>query len=410
MLPFTYLVTLRYLRFKGKKSFISLITVISITGVAVGVMTLMVVMSVMSGFEQELKDKFLGVYGHVVVSSDRPLFDYLPLIERVEKLPRVKAVAPFVAGQVIIRTYNRALGVNLRGIDPAREARVTDLERYLVAGNLNPAEDEIIIGEQLALLSGLELGDTVILISPTEVLLPGGGTKRERFRVGGIFKSGMAQYDLELAYVSIPAAQRLFGLDEGISGLSLKLDNVDYAHLVRKELETFLPYPPYHVRSWMELNKPLFTAIQVEKNLMFIIVTLIIVVASFNIASTLIVTVKEKTKAIGVLKAIGAPDSTIRKIFTYQGLLIGLTGALLGIAAGLLLIANINHVQSFLTYRFGMEVFPPEVYYFDRIPARADIRETLIIALSALTISVLASLYPAWQASRLEPVTALRYE
>ncbi len=410
MLPFTHLITLRYLRFRGKKSFISLITVISIAGVAVGVMTLMVVMSVMSGFEEQLKDKFLGIYGHVVVSSDRPIHDHDNLIRRLEGLERVEAAAPFVTGQIIVRTYNRALGVNLRGIDPAREIRVTNLERYLVEGSLDPADDEILIGEQFATLAGLGVGDTVILVSPTEILLPGGGTRRERFRIGGIFKSGMAQYDLEMAFVSLPAARNLFGMEEGITGLSLKLDNVDHAHLVRRELGAFLPYPPYYVRSWMELNQPLFSAIQVEKNLMFIIVTLIIVVASFNIASTLIVTVKEKTKAIGVLKAIGAPESTIRKIFTYQGLMIGLIGAALGIAAGLILIANINHVHSFLNYRLGMEVFPPEVYYFDRIPARADLKETAVIALSALAISVLASLWPAWQASRMEPVNALRYE
>ncbi len=411
MLPFTIWSGFRFLRFRGKESFVSLITVISIAGVAVGVMTLMVVMSVMSGFDRELKEKFLGVYGNVVITSSGLLQDYPELIDRVKTVPRVEAAAPFIAGQVILRTRNRALGVNLRGIDPQAEVGVSRLGHYLEEGTLDLAEDEILVGAQFARICGLALGDRVIVISPGEGLLPGAaGARRQGFTVAGIFKSGMAQYDLELAYVDLAAAADLFGFGRGVNGISLKVDNVEHAHAVKLEIEKILPPPRYQVRSWMELNKPLFAAIQVEKNLMFIIVMLITVVASLNIASTLIVSVKEKTRAIGIFKALGATEAMIRKIFTLQGLLIGSIGTLIGVGAGLLLIGRINHVADFISAHFGIEVFPPDVYYFESIPARINPLETAIIAGCALLISILASLYPSWRAARMEPVQALRYE
>ena len=411
MLPYPYWISFRYFRFQGRKTFISLITLISVAGVAVGVMALIVVMSVMSGFDRELKDKFLGVYGHVVVSARGLISDYPEVEEKIRTVPRVTALAPYVGGQVIIRTRRQALGVNLRGIDPRREIEVTKLGKYLEAGSLDLGPDGIVIGSQLASLCRLCLGDRVILISPAETLLPGAaGAKRKKCTVVGIFKSGMAQYDLELAYVSLAAAQDLFNLGDRVNGISIKIDDVEYAHDVRNRIAKILPVPPYYVRSWMELNKPLFSAIQVEKNLMFIIVALITVVASFNIASTLIVTVKEKTKAIGIFKSLGMKEAAIRKIFTLQGLLIGLVGVLLGVAAGLLLIANINHISRFISRNFGIEVFPPDVYYFDSIPARVNVPEILIIVGCAMAISIIASLYPAWKASRLDAVQTLRYE
>lgn len=411
MLPFTIWSGLRFLRFRGKESFVSLITVISIAGVAVGVMTLMVVMSVMSGFDRELKEKFLGIYGNVVITSSGLLQDYPELIDRVKTVPRVMAAAPFIGGQVILRTRSRALGVNLRGIDPAAEVEVSRLGHYLQEGTLDLTADQILIGAQFARICGLRIGDRVIVISPGEGLLPGAaGARRQSFTVAGIFKSGMAQYDLELAYVNLPAAAELFGFGSGVNGISLKIDNVEYAHSAKLEIEKILPQPRYQVRSWMELNKPLFAAIQVEKNLMFLIVMLITVVASLNIASTLIVSVKEKTRAIGIFKALGATEAMIRKIFTIQGLLIGFIGTLIGVGTGLLLIGRINHVADFISAHFGIEVFPPDVYYFESIPARINPLETAIIAGCALLISILASLYPSWRAARMEPVQALRYE
>ncbi len=411
MLPFTIWSSLRFMKFRGKESFISLITIISVTGVAVGVMALMVVMSVMSGFDRELKDKFLGVYGNVVVTSGALIYNYPARIDLITTVPRVTAVAPFIAGQVIIRTRSRALGVNLRGIDPEAETKVSKLGEYLEEGTLRIGEEGIIIGSQFARLSRLRLGDKVIVISPGEGLLPGAaGARREKFTVAGIFKSGMAQYDLELAYISLAAAQKLFNLGDGVNGLSIKIDDVEYAHAVRNQIAELLPEPRYHVRSWMELNKPLFAAIQVEKNLMFIIVMLITVVASLNIASTLIISVKEKTRTIGIFKSLGVTEATIRKIFTLQGVMIGMIGTTIGCGAGLLLIDQINHVADFISANFGIEVFPPDVYYFESIPARINLSETAIIVGCALLISIMASLYPAWRAARMEPVDALRHE
>lgn len=411
MLPFTIWSSLRFMRFKGKESFVSLITVISIGGVAVGVMALMVVMSVMSGFDRELKDKFLGIYGNVVVTSSSPINDYSREVKIIKEVNRVTAVAPFIAGQVIIRTRNRALGVNLRGIDREQEIQVSKLGEYLIEGEFDLKDDGILIGAQFARICRLQPGDMVIIISPGEGLLPGAaGAERKKLTVTGIFKSGMAQYDMELAYVSLSTAQELFNLGTGISGLSVKIDDVEYAHEVRNQIAKILSPPRYHVRSWMELNAPLFAAIRVEKNLMFIIVMLITVVAALNIASTLIVSVKEKTKTIGIFKALGATEAVIRNIFTLQGILIGIFGAVVGCVAGLILIAQINHVADFISANFGIEVFPPDVYYFDSIPARINVIETVVIIGCALLISTLASLYPAWKAARMEPVDALRYE
>jgi len=411
MLPFTIWSSLRFMRVRGKESFVSVITVISVTGVAVGVMALMVVMSVMSGFDRELKEKFLGIYGNVVVTSSSLIYNYPERAETIKSVPRVTAVAPFIAGQVIIRTRNRALGVNLRGIDQDLEVGVSRLGEYITEGSLDLEGDGIVLGAQFARICRLRVGDRVIVISPGEGLLPGAaGAERKKLTVNGIFKSGMAQYDMELAYVSLDTAQELFDLGIGFNGLSIKIDDVEYAHAVRNQIAELLPPPRYHVRSWMELNAPLFAAIQVEKNLMFIIVMMITVVAALNIASTLIVSVKEKTKTIGIFKALGATEARIRNIFTLQGVLIGLLGTVVGCGAGLILIANINRVADFISAHFGIEVFPPDVYYFDSIPARINISETAIIVGCALLISILASIYPAWKAARMEPVDALRYE
>ncbi|HDL65083.1 MAG TPA: ABC transporter permease, partial [Proteobacteria bacterium] len=360
MLPFTIWSSLRFMRMRGKESFVSLITVISITGVAVGVMALMVVMSVMSGFDRELKEKFLGIYGNVVVTSTSLIYNYPERAKTIKAAPRVTAVAPFIAGQVIIRTRNRALGVNLRGIDQDLEIGVSKLGDYITEGHLDLEDDGIVIGAQFARICRLRIGDKVIVISPGEGLLPGAaGAARKKLTVTGIFKSGMAQYDMELAYVSLDTAQQLFDLGIGFNGLSIKIDDVEYAHAVRNQIAELLPPPRYHVRSWMELNAPLFAAIQVEKNLMFIIVMMITVVAALNIASTLIVSVKEKTKTIGIFKALGATETRIRNIFTLQGVLIGLVGTGIGCGAGLILIANINRVADFISANFGIEVFPP---------------------------------------------------
>jgi len=411
MLPFTIWSSLRFMRMRGKESFVSLITIISIAGVAVGVMALMVVMSVMSGFDRELKEKFLGIYGNVVVTSSSLIYNYPEKAESIKEFPRVTAVAPFIAGQVIIRARNRALGVNLRGIDQNLEVGVSKLGDYISAGSLDLEGEGIVLGAQFARICHLRVGDKVIVIAPGEGLLPGSaGAERKKLTVTGIFKSGMAQYDMELAYVSLVNAQELFDLGIGINGLSIKLDDVEYAHAVRNQLAEIFPRPRYNVRSWMELNAPLFAAIQVEKNLMFIIVMMITVVAALNIASTLIVSVKEKTKTIGIFKALGATEARIRNIFTLQGVLIGLFGTVIGCGAGLILIAQINRVADFISNYFGIEVFPPDVYYFDSIPARINIGETAIIVGCALLISILASLYPAWKAARMEPVDALRYE
>lgn len=385
---------MRYLLAKRKEKFISLISLISILGVAVGVMALIVVLSVMSGFDYDLQDKIIGTNAHIIIEREGGIENFPTIIDRVMGVDDVVAASPFIVGEAMIRYQDRVKGVLFKGIDAVREIKVTKLSEYIVKGDLDFKEEGVILGKELAQNLGAYLGDRVSLVSPTT-------SKIHHFIVEGIFNSGMYEYDMNLVFGSLSSAQRLFNAPGMVSSIGLKLDNVYQAGRVKRQIQKTLGFP-YWVRSWMDINRNLFSALRLEKTAMFIILTLIVIVACFNIVSTLIMVVMEKTKDIGILKSIGATNKSIKKIFSSEGFIIGLMGTALGAGVGFLL--------CYLLKTYKLIKLPADIYYIDRLPVRVEWTDSLIIILAAILISWVATFYPARQAARLNPVEALRYE
>lgn len=388
------LVSFRYLVSKHREGFISMVSFISIMGVAVGVTALIVVLAVMNGFDNDLREKIVGTNSHVVIEKEGGIEDYDSLVNRVNGLPHVISSAPFVNGQALIRHRDQVIGVILRGIDPEREKKVTNIEKYLQEGTLSLEEASVLIGRELAWRLGLKPGDTISLISAATIM-------PKFFSVAGIFNSGMFDYDMNLVFTNMAGAQDFYGIDNLAGGIGVKIDNVYRADSVKNEIQEEIGFD-YWVRSWTDLNKNLFSALKLEKVVMFVILALIVVVACFNIASTLIMVVMEKTKDIGILKSIGAANSGIRNIFMLNGFLVGFLGTILGAAGGFFLCHLLK------TYQFIK--LPRDIYYIDRLPVNLRIVDSLAVIIVAITISLVSTLYPAWKAARMEPVDALRYE
>lgn len=384
-------VSARYLVSKQRERFISVTSLISVLGIAVGVAALIVVIGVMSGFDQELQNKVMGMNAHLFIVTDTPIKGM-----SVAGLEGVEATANFVNGQAVISKGKEATGVLIRGIDASEEVRVTKINDYLKMGQLPVKDDTVLVGSELAKRFNLNIGDTLPILSL-------GLKKPVDLKVCGIFTSGMYEYDLNLILTDIKTAQRVLGIDEMISGVAVKLNDPLRAEEAKKVLQQKLGYP-YWVRTWMDTNRNLFSALKLEKIVMFIILTLIILVACFNIASSLIMMVIEKTKDIGILKSIGATDSSIMKIFVLEGLCVGAMGSFLGTVSGLLLADAIHKYP--LIRLFGLE----EIYYFDKLPVSIQTSDFVLVVCMAIGISLLATLYPALKASRLSPVEALRYE
>lgn len=418
-LPFELTVGLRYLKAKRKSTFISIITFISTAGVTLGVMALIVVLAVMTGFERDLKEKILGTNAHlVVIRSGAPMEDYRSTMERLTRLPGVQAATPFIYNQVMLSTGRNVSGVVLRGIDPASDKKVTRLSRALVQGamdTLEPVangqpEPGLLIGRELAKHLNLSVGDRVNVVSPTGTITPlGMMPKLKPFRVTGIFNTGMFEYDSTLAYVSINQAQKFFDLGDTVTGIQLKVEDV-YAttELAKKINHEF--GPELYARDWMQMNRNILFALKTEKVVMFIILTLIVLVAAFGIASTLFMVVMEKTRDIAILKTMGARSSSIMKIFVLEGLIIGVIGTVLGVLSGLLVSFNLEPIINLVQKVTGKNFFSKEIYYLDHFPSHVVMSDVLIISVTAIFISFVATLYPAWQASRMLPAEALRYE
>ncbi len=406
---------LRYLKAKRKQTFVSLITLISIAGVMVGVTALIVVIAVMNGFKEELRDKILGVTSHVVISRfDGNISKYLEVRKKVEEVSGVNAATPFIYTQVMISSRKGISGAVLRGIEPQTASKVINLQKNLRAGSLKELEAEnkpegmratpgIILGNELARNIGASRGEPVTVISPLGRLTPLGRVPRSQtFRVAGIFDSGMYEYDSTIAYVSLWAAQRFLGIGDRVTGIEVRVDDIYEADRVARAIGKALDGYPYWSRDWMRMNKNLFSALKLEKIVMFIILTLIIVVAAFNIVGTLTMVVVEKTRDIAILKSMGATRRSIMKIFLIEGAVIGLVGTLLGLLGGYTLCTLLA------TYKF-IEL-PSDVYYISTLPVQMNPLDVALIALAAIVITLAASVYPAWQASRFDPAEAIRYE
>ena len=404
-MAFEFFIGSRYLRAKRKQVFISLITLLSVAGVTVGVMALIVVIAVMTGFEADLKNRILGVESHLVVLRHGPFRDYPQVLDQVRQTRGVAAATPFVYSQVMLRTASGASGAVLRGIDPDSAGRVIrNIEPEVLAAmgrSTGEAAPAIVLGKELARSLGVIRGDSLYVISPRGFLSPTGHVPAmKRFTVAGLFTSGMYEYDGSLAYVPLSAAQRLLRLDGAVTGIEIRLDDIYSADRIGKAISDQLGFP-YWTRDWMQMNRNLFSALKLEKTVMFIILVLIVLVAAFNIASTLIMMVMEKTKDIAIMKAMGATNRSIRRIFVFNGMIIGAVGTVLGVCLGFL--------ACFLLDRYKFIELPGDVYYITTLPVRLDTLDVVLIAAAALVICFLATLYPARQASRMDPVEAIRY-
>lgn len=418
-IPFELLIGSRYLKAKRKSTFVSIITFISTAGVSLGVMALIVVLAVMTGFERDLKEKILGTNAHlVVIRSGAPMENYRPMMERLQQLPGVQAATPFIYNQVMLSTGRNVSGVVLRGVEPATDRLVTRLSRSIVQGGterLEPeagsaAEPGILIGRELSRHLNLAVGDRVNVVSPIGTITPlGMMPKLKAFRVVGIFNTGMFEYDSTLAYVSLGQAQRFFDLGDTVTGIQLRVADVygttELAGRINRELG-----PELYARDWMQMNRNILFALKTEKVVMFIILTLIVLVAAFGIASTLFMVVMEKARDIAILKAMGARSLSIMKIFVLEGLIIGIVGTVLGVLSGLLIAHNLELIIDLVQKVTGKDFFSKDIYYLDHFPSQVVASDVLIISVTAVLISFVATLYPAWQASKMLPAEALRYE
>ena len=392
----------RYLRTTQKV--ISFTGLISVLGVAVGVMVLIVVIAVMSGFDRYLQDKMIGTNAHLLLEFYKGTKEPDALAQRLKKIPHILATAPFVDGEALIKQGTQIMGVEMRGIDPQLQPRVTKIKEYLRMGSLDVQGNEIVLGEELALRLGLGLEDKLVLISPV-TLTPAD------FKVKGIFNSGMYLYDSSLVLTSIKAAQDFYKLEGAVSGIGIKIDDIYKVDFVKEEIyRDFNDAGIFEARTWVDANRNFLNALKLEKIVMFIVVTMTTVVAAFGIISTLMMSVMTRFKDIGILRSTGAKAKSILQIFIFQGITIGITGIILGVFSGIGLALSLNNIIDFISRIIGRSLIPKDIYYFDRIPTYFNRTDIGVIVLSALAISFLASIYPAYYAVRINPAEAVRHE
>ena len=416
--PLALFIGLRYTRAKRKNHFISFISMASMAGIALGIAALITVMSVMNGFQKEVRARILGVSSHIQVMGvdsgpARGLEGWRHVLGEVRKNPDVMAAAPFVDGQGLLAYASNVRGAMVRGILPDEEVMVATLGNDMRPGkiaSLVAGEYNIILGGALARALGVTMGDKLYLYSPQSSVTPAGMVPRVRaFSVTGIFSSGHFEYDANLALMHLKDAQVLYQFGENVSGVRIKLRDTDRAPLVSRQLGDTLKINGY-VTDWTKQNATYFRAVQIEKRMMFIILTLIIAVAAFNLVSTLVMVVTDKHPDIAILRTLGASPGMIMKIFVVQGAVIGVIGTLLGVATGIFLALNIDVVVPFVENLIGQKVLSPEVYFLSELPSDLKWNDVWATAVISLLLALAATLYPSWRASKVNPAEALRYE
>jgi len=411
---FERFVAFRYLRARRQEGFISVTAWFSFLGIALGVAALIIVMSVMNGFRHELLNRIIGMNGHLAIYSNAgPLPDFEAMTNEVKKLPGITGANPIVENQAMATAHGNATGVLVHGMRASDlDARKT-ISDNLVMGHLRlfDRSNAAIIGKRLAEKLGLVLGDKITLVAPEGNATAFGTMPRTRtFEIAAVFDAGMIQYDTGLVFVPLESAQKFFHLGDGVTGLEVFTENPENIDQYRDELLALLQGKNVRIFDWQHANKEFFSTIKVERNVMFIILTLIILVASFNVISTLIMLVKDKGRDIAILRTMGATQGMMMRVFFIAGSSIGAMGALVGTVFGLLFSWNIDSIRKLIESLSGTELFSAEIYFLSKLPARVDLNEVALVVIIAILLTFLASLYPSWRASRLDPVEALRYE
>ncbi len=414
MQPFELFVGLRYTRAKRRNHFISFISLVSMAGIALGVAALIVVLSVMNGFQKELRTRILGVAAHVQISGDNnTLAAWQGVAALAAKHPEVIGTAPYITAQGLLSNGQTVQGAMVQGILPGRETEVSDLAGKMKVGSLETlraGEFGIVLGAELARTLGVSAGDKVVVLAPQGRVTPAGIMPRvKQFTVVGIFEAGMYEYDAGLALVNIDDAAKLYSMGDRVSGVRLKLKDMNRAAQVARELSASFG-DDITISDWTRQHANFFRAIQIEKNVMFIILLLIVAVAAFNIVSTLVMAVTDKQADIAILRTLGASPASIMKIFIVQGTLIGVIGTLIGVVGGVLLALNIDVVVPAIERVFGVHFLAKDVYYISELPSDLQSGDVTVIAAVSFVLTLLATLYPSWRASRTNPAEALRYE
>jgi lipoprotein-releasing system permease protein len=412
--PYELFTGLRYTRAKRRNHFISFISATSIVCIALGVATLIVVLSVMNGFESELRKRILGMAAHATISAPNgEMTNWQSVATKARENPAVLAAAPYIEGQAMLRVGDQLSGTLLQGIDPAQETQVSDIANHMKAGRLDdlkPGSYRIVIGVELAEQLGVDVGDKVDLMIPQATATPAGILPRfRRFTVAGVFQVGMYEYDRGLVLLNLEDAAALYRMEGKVSGVRLKLRDLYQAPRVAREIARSLP-GIYYVSDWTRQHVNYFKAVATEKTVMFLILSLLVGIAAFNIVSTLVMVVQEKQADIAILRTLGASPRSIMAIFMVQGSVIGVVGTVAGVALGVLLALNVETLMPILQAATGHQFLDPSIYYISDLPSRLEKTDVIKISLLALGLGFFSTLYPAWRAARVQPAEALRYE